>query len=236
MKFWNFAKNEESGEAELYFKGTIDDEVWWGDEITPDMFRDELSAHPGDLSVYINSPGGNCIAASEIYTILKNHKGKITVKIDALAASAASVIAMAGDTVEMAPCALMMIHDPSTMAMGNKDDFESAISVLEEVKESIINAYEAKTGLSRAKIAKMMSEETWMNAKKAKSLGFADVIMFADGADSTAPEDVLFSSKLTGNKVYNLIKKREEKLNGKKDTTGKMTVADALARLQQLAH
>ena len=108
-----------------------------------------------------------------------SHKGKVTVKIDGIAASAASVVAMAGDETLIAPTAMMMIHDPSTCAMGNKADMEKAIELLEEVKESIINAYEEKTHLSRAKIAKMMSEETWLNAKKALQLGFVDGILFA---------------------------------------------------------
>lgn len=119
-------------------------------------------------------------AASQIYSMLKNHKGKVTVKIDGIAASAASVVAMAGDETLIAPTAMMMIHDPSTCAMGNKADMEKAITLLEEVKESIINAYETKSHLSRNKIAKMMSDETWLNAKKAHEMGFVDGILFAD--------------------------------------------------------
>ena len=101
-------------------------------------------------------------------------------KIDGIAASAASVVAMAGDETLIAPTALMMIHDPSTSAMGNKADMEKAIELLEEVKESIINAYETKSHLSRNKIAKLMSDETWLNAKKAHEMGFVDGILFAE--------------------------------------------------------
>lgn len=136
-------------------------------------------------------------AAAEIYTMLKDYKGSITVKIDAIAASAASVVAMAGDTVQMSPVAMLMIHDPSTVAMGNTKDMEKAIEVLNEVKESIINAYAAKSGLTHARIANLMSNETWMNAKKAVELGFADEILFAkkedapdsDPADPENPDD-----------------------------------------------
>ena len=127
-------------------------------------------------------------AASQIYSMLKNHKGKVTVKIDGIAASAASVVAMAGDETLIAPTALMMIHDPSTCAMGNKSDMEKAIELLEEVKESIINAYETKSHLSRNKIAKMMSDETWLNAKKAHEMGFVDGILFADKKNPFIPE------------------------------------------------
>ena len=179
-KFWNFIKNEDTSESELIFNGPISDETWWGDEITPAMFRDELSKVSGNLTVWLNSPGGDVFAASQMYSMLKNHKGKVTVKIDGIAASAASVVAMSGDETLIAPTAMMMIHDPSTMAFGNKEDMKKAISLLDEVKESIINAYEDKTHLSRDKIAKMMSNETWLNAKKAHEMRFADGILFAD--------------------------------------------------------
>lgn len=136
--------------------------------------------------------GDTCLpyvfAASQIYSMLKNHKGKVTVKIDGIAASAASVVAMAGDETLIAPTAMMMIHDPSTCAMGNKADMEKAITLLEEVKESIINAYETKSHLSRNKIAKMMSDETWLNAKKAHEMGFVDGILFADKKNPFIPE------------------------------------------------
>lgn len=179
-KFWNFVKNEDTSETELLFNGPISEDTWWGDEITPALFRDELSKVSGNLTVWLNSPGGDVFAASQIYAMLKNHKGKVTVKIDGIAASAASVVAMAGDETLIAPTAMMMIHDPSTVAMGNKADMEKAITLLEEVKESIINAYETKSHLSRNKIAKMMSDETWLNAKKAYDMGFVDGILFSD--------------------------------------------------------
>ena len=164
-KFWNFIRND-AGERVLRLEGPIDEESFLGDEVTPSAFRDELEAEEGDVTVWINSPGGNVFAASEIYTMLCDHKGKVTVKIDAIAASAASVIAMAGDTVLMSPVAMLMVHDPMTIAMGNTRDMEKAISTLNEVKESIINAYVQKTGMSRNRVSKLMENETWMNAKK----------------------------------------------------------------------
>lgn len=177
-KFWNWIQDSDSEERTLRLEGPIDAESFWGDEITPKMFRDELNAGSGNITVWINSPGGNVFAAAEIYTMLKDYKGAVTVKIDAIAASAASVIAMAGTKVQMSPVAMLMIHDPSTVAFGNAKDMEHAIAVLNEVKESIINAYAAKTGLTHARIANLMSNETWMNAKKAVDLGFADEILF----------------------------------------------------------
>lgn len=180
-KFWNWVRNEDTGSAELIFNGPISEDTWFGDEITPAMFRNELSKVSGDLTVWLNSPGGDVFAASQIYTMLRNHKGKVTVKIDGIAASAASVVAMAGDETLIAPTGMLMIHNPSTVAFGNKEAMQKAIELLDEVKESIINAYEEKSALSRSKIARMMDEETWLNAKKAQSLGLVDGILFASG-------------------------------------------------------
>jgi len=151
------------------------------------MFRDELFAGEGDVIIYLNSPGGDCIAASQIYTMLMDYPGSITVKIDGIAASAASVIAMAGTTVLMAPTSLMMIHNPMTAAFGSRDEMEKAIEMLNEVKESIINAYELKTGLSRARISHYMDAETWMNARKAIELGFADGMLTDETVTAEMP-------------------------------------------------
>ena len=140
-KFWNWIHDDGGGRI-LRLEGPIDSENFWGDEITPAMFREDLEAEDGDVTVWINSPGGNVFAAAEIYTMLRDYAGKVTVKIASLAASAASVVAMAGDTVQMSPTALLMVHDPSTIAMGNTRDMEKAIAALNEVKEAIVNAYD----------------------------------------------------------------------------------------------
>lgn len=186
-KFWNWIHNEAGGRV-LRLEGPIDDESFWGDEVTPKAFREELNADAGDITVWINSPGGNVFAAAEIYTMLRDYPGAVTVKIDAIAASAASVIAMAGNKVLMSPVAMLMIHDPSTIAMGNTKDMEKAIATLNEVKESIINAYAAKSGLSHNRISKLMENETWMNAKKAVELGFADEVLF-EAVEPDEPEE-----------------------------------------------
>ena len=186
-KFWNWIHNEAGGRV-LRLEGPIDDESFWGDEVTPKAFREELNAGAEDITVWINSPGGNVFAAAEIYTMLRDYPGSVTVKIDAIAASAASVIAMAGNKVLMSPVAMLMIHAPSTIAMGNTKDMEKAIATLNEVKESIINAYAAKSGLSHNRISKLMENETWMNAKKAVELGFADEILF-EAVEPDEPEE-----------------------------------------------
>ena len=187
-KFWNWLRNDADGESELYLDGAIASETWWGDEVTPAAFQAELKQHTGDVTVWINSPGGDVFAAAQIYTMLRNHPGKVTVKIHGIAASAASVVAMAGDTTLISPVGMLMIHNPSTMAAGEKKDMEQAIAVLEEVKESILNAYAAKTGLSRNRLAKMMDAETWLNANEAMRLGFVDGILFAEDDPDKKPE------------------------------------------------
>lgn len=189
-KFWNFVKNEDTSETELYFEGPISDCTWLGDEITPAMFRDELTKVSGNLTVWINSPGGDCISASQIYTMLRSHKGKVTVKIDGIAASAASVVAMSGDETLISPTGYLMIHNPMTLASGNKSEMEKAIALLDEIKEGIINAYARKTGLSRNKISKLMDDETWLNAEKALQLGFVDGILFDEKeSDENIPDE-----------------------------------------------
>ena len=178
-KFWNWVRNE--GEKRiLLLDGEISDETWWGDEVTPAIFRSELNAAEGDIDLWINSPGGDCYAAAQIYNMLMEYKGNVAVKIDGIAASAASVVAMAGTTVEISPLGLLMLHNPMTVSIGDTHEMERTIMFLAEIKESIINAYELKTGLSRAKISRLMDAETWMNAKKAVELGFADSVLYAD--------------------------------------------------------
>ena len=180
-KFWNWkkVKNQETGAEErvLELSGTIAEDSWFDDDVTPQIFKNELNAGSGDITVWINSPGGDCVAAAQIYNMLSNYKGKVTVKIDGIAASAASVIAMAGDTVLVSPVSMLMIHNPATVAWGDHAEMQKAIDMLSEVKESIINAYVLKTGLSRPKLSHLMDAETWMDANKAVELGFADEIM-----------------------------------------------------------
>ena len=177
-KFWNWVKNQENNGRTLYFDGVISENTWYEDEITPEEFRKELFSGNGEVIIWLNSPGGDCIAASRIYSMLieyqEREKSDIIIKIDGLAASAASVIAMAGTKILMFPTAMMMIHNPLTFAVGDAGEMKKAAEVLDEFKESIINAYEKKTGKERAFISELMDAETWMSANKAVELGFAD--------------------------------------------------------------
>ena len=193
-KFWNWTNqtdNPKENGRTLFLNGTIADESWYDDDVTPQLFKDDLYADSGDVIVWLNSPGGDCVAAAQIYNMLKEYPGNVTIKIDGIAASAASLIAMAGDNVLMSPVSMMMIHNPLTMAVGNADDMQKAAEMLNEVKDSIINAYELKAGLSRSKLSHLMDNETWMNAVKAVELGFADGILYrdADEKDEEPEED-----------------------------------------------
>ena len=197
---------EEVTERILFLNGTIAEESWFDDDVTPQIFKDELNKGNGNITVWINSPGGDCVAAAQIYNMLIDYKGDVTVKIDGIAASAASVIAMAGTNVLMSPVSMLMIHNPMTIAFGNKGEMEKAISMLDEVKESIINAYEIKTGMSRAKLSHLMDSETWMDAHKAVELGFADdILKRSDTTDIEVPQVSMMYSKA---KVVNSLMER----------------------------
>jgi ATP-dependent Clp protease protease subunit len=248
-KFWRWTRNETpdsfGSDRTLYLDGEISDETWYGDEVTPQVFKDELNSGKGNITLWINSPGGDVFAAAQIYNMLMDYPYEVTVKIDALAASAASVIAMAGTKVCMSPVAMLMVHNPATIAIGDSEEMQKAIDMLSEVKESIMNAYEIKSGLSRNKISKLMDAETWMNAKEAKKLGFADEILFADGTepseeDGKEPDndgeiEMLFSRKaVTDSLLSKLIPKREP--DTKKPMENTVKVTDLQKRLSLLSH
>lgn len=221
-KFWNFVKNETpdeyGSETELRLNGVISEESWFGDEVTPAEFKAELDAVTGPITVWINSPGGDVFAGAQIYTMLKEYPYRVTVKIDAIAASAASVIAMSGDSVKMSPVAMLMIHNPSTIAFGDKGEMEAAIRVLDAVKDTLINAYQLKTGLSRNKISQMMDEETYIPAGEAVKLGFADEVLYK-GEEEKKETTALFSKfKVTNSlaeKIHASFKGAEESVTGK---------------------
>ena len=240
-KFWNWT-NQAPTETEpeqriLTLNGTIAEESWFDDDITPQLFREELNAGSGDITVWINSPGGDCVAAAQIYNMLMDYRGSVTVKIDGIAASAASVIAMAGTRVLVSPVSMLMIHNPATMAMGDAAEMQKAIAMLDEVKESIINAYEIKTGMSRAKLSHLMDAETWMDAHTAVDLGFADEIMTrpADaGAENHVTGSMLFSRAAVTNHLMDKLaaKCRIEK----KPTQPERSVDDLMERLNLMKH
>jgi Protease subunit of ATP-dependent Clp proteases len=239
-KFWSWSEDNgqiknESGERTLYLNGVIAEETWWGDEVTPKLFKDDLFSGTGNITVWVNSPGGDVFAAAQIYNMLMEYTGAVTVKIDGLAASAASVIAMAGGEVHMSPVSMLMIHNPATMAWGDSEEMLRAKAMLDEVKESIVNAYELKTGQSRVKLSHMMDDESWMNANKAVELGFADKILFSD---ETQPEDAnqgfVYNRMAVTNSLLSKFPKKPKQSEPKKPTGTPIESLDK--RLSLISH
>ena len=230
-KFWNWIRDETAPDARiLRLEGAIAEESWFDDEVTPAAFKAELTSGSGPITVWINSPGGDCVAAAQIYNMLMDYPADVTVRIDGIAASAASVIAMAGTKVQMSPVSVMMIHNPLTVAMGDSDEMRRAIQLLDEVKESIINAYEIKTGLSRAKLSHLMDGETWMNAKRALELGFCDEILYQPEAEPAPEDSFTFSRRAVTNSLLDKLKTRIPKPDNR------VSAADLQKRLSRLPH
>ncbi|MEQ8154492.1 MAG: head maturation protease, ClpP-related [Clostridiaceae bacterium] len=228
-KFWNWINHDE--DRTLFLNGEISDETWYGDEVTPKLFKQELNSGSGNITVWINSPGGCVFAASQIYNMLKEYKGRVTVKIDGIAASAASVIAMAGEEVLISPTGLIMIHNPMAIAFGDTQEMKKIISMLSEVKESIINAYEIKTGLPRVKLSNFMDSETWFNANKAVELGFVDKILFSSSdADPVENEGILFTKMTVTNSLLSKFP------SSKKDIVQGTSHGQLLKRLELLKY
>jgi len=182
--------------TKIHVKGTIiSDRVqkiydWVGIQATsPSKVINSLPSNNTNIEVVINSGGGDVFAGSEIYTALKEYQGEVTVKVVGLAASAASVIAMAGDKVLISPTAQMMIHNVSTSAGGDYRTFEHTAEVLKSANQSIASAYKVKTGKSDDEVKALMDAETWFNAKSAIEHGFADEEMFAENTEPTLIAD-----------------------------------------------
>ena len=217
-KFWNWVRND-NDERILMLNGEISNETWFGDEITPKEFRGELNSGHGKVTVWNNSPGGDCFAAAQIYNMLMEYSGPVDVHIDGIAASAASVIAMAGNHVAISPVGMMMIHNPATVSIGDEREMKKAMEMLSEVKESIINAYELKTGLPRKQLSNMMNAESWMNAKKALELGFADSILYDGDDEDDEPEGMIFSRAAVTNSLLNKLKAQVPKPDNRVDAS-----------------
>ncbi|HHQ6781066.1 TPA: head maturation protease, ClpP-related, partial [Staphylococcus aureus] len=171
------------------------------DATSPKDIADSLPDTNEDINVIINSGGGDVYSGSEIYTSLKTYPGKVNIKIVGVAASAASVIAMAGDHIEISPTAQMMIHNAWTMAMGDTNEMQKAVDMLDSVNRGIANAYINKTGKTEDEILSLMNKETWFNAQDAVEHGFADSKMF----DETAPRLVANSGQMLSDDVINRV-------------------------------
>ncbi|WP_282803949.1 head maturation protease, ClpP-related [Secundilactobacillus kimchicus] len=177
----------------------------------------------GEVIVNVASNGGDVFAASEIYTALKNYRGAVTVNVQGLAASAASVIAMAGDKVNVSPTAQIMIHKAWSELQGNADGLAHQSEVLDGIDNSIANAYVAKTGKSKDEVLRLMSNETWLTAQDAVDQGFADEIMFVDNKQLQAVNATgnIISHEAV-NKFLNLLKAADKTKEPKKPTKTKI--------------
>lgn len=178
LKFWNLVKNEKEKTAELILYGSIGSDEYW-DDISDKVFKQDIE-NLGDvenITLHINSPGGSVFSAVAIANTLKNHKAKVTANIDGLAASAATIITSACDTVRMPKNALFMIHNPITFAYGNNQEMQKTVKMLDKVKNSIIETYLNKTKTDKETLSELMDNETWMDAETAKAYGFVDEIV-----------------------------------------------------------
>ena len=162
----------------INLNGYIDEEVWYGDEITPELLHTALYGENGEFSddvrILLNSYGGSCNAAVRMHDDVRAYPGKVHLVISGTAASAATVLSAAADTLEMTPGSLYMVHDPSTIAFGNERDLSEAIALLKACKESILNIYARRSALDRNTLAAMMTATTWMDAGAALAQGFID--------------------------------------------------------------
>ena len=241
-EFWKF-KNNADGEAELLLYGEISDASWYGDEVTPKKFADDLAACGGkDLTVRVNSPGGDVFAAQAIYNQLKAYAGKVTVKIDGMCASAATVIACAGETVIMPSNTIYMIHNPKSALLGYYDAVQlgKVSDRLTTVKQTIVNVYMGRVGnaLSEVQVKHKMDSEEWMTADKAKEYGFVDEI-----ADEIPIENRWENNLLIVNSVSCKLDRFENvadlrailpEKKKRSDTIMGMTATEALAAIKNL--
>ena len=165
---------------ELNLNGYIDEEIWFGDEITPESLHESLYPDGADtmedVHIRLNSYGGSCNAAVRMHDDLAAYPGNVRITVSGTAASAATVLAMAANVLEMTPGSLFMIHDPSLVAAGNEADLMEAVNLLRSCKDSIINVYEKRCRVGREQIGAMMRETTWMDAETALQYGFVDQV------------------------------------------------------------
>ena len=202
LKFWNVMKNEEEKSAELILYGSIGSDGYW-DDISDKAFKQDIE-NLGDvenITLHINSPGGSVFSAVAIANTLKNHKAKVTANIDGLAASAATIITSACDTVRMPKNALFMIHNPITFAYGNNQEMQKTVEMLDKVKNSIIETYLNKTKTDKETLSELMDNETWMNAEEAKEYGFIDEIL-----DENVEKEVIENKLIINNMAFDISK------------------------------
>ena len=220
LKFWNLVKNEEEKTAELILYGSIGSDEYW-DDISDKVFKQDIE-NLGDvenITLHINSPGGSVYTAIAINNALRRHKAKVTVNIDGIAASAATLITCAGDTVRMPKNALFMIHNPLTIAMGDSEEMRKQADVLEKHKNSILETYLQKVNIDKEKLSELMDNETWMDAEMAKDYGFVDEIVDEEvGKEFVENKLIINNMAFDISKFKNFRKVKGVVINNKKNT------------------
>mgnify|MGYP005811759915 CR=1 FL=1 len=190
--FWSLrnAAESESGEPEIEFYGFISEYSWFDDDITPKKFKEDLNRIGGGkpVTVRMNSGGGEVFAASMIKSILVEYPGQVTVLIEGLAASGATIVAMGGDRIKMQESAYFMIHDPSVLTWGTIEDLKQTLEMLKTIKDGLIDTYQTRTRLPSEKLAKMLTDETWLTAHEAHDYGFIDEVI-ATSSKAPAPSE-----------------------------------------------
>lgn len=229
LKFWNLVKNDEEKTAELILYGSIGSDEYW-DDISDKVFKQDIE-NLGDvenITLHINSPGGSVFSAVAIANTLKNHKAKVTANIDGLAASAATIITSACDTVRMPKNALFMIHNPITFAYGNNQEMQKTVEMLDKVKNSIIETYLNKAKTDKETLSKLMDNETWMDAETAKEYGFVDEIVDEEvGKEFVENKLIINNMAFDISKFKNFRKAKDVVINNKKNTKEvKMTLEE----------
>ena len=229
LKFWNLVKNEEEKTAELILYGSIGSDEYW-DDISDKVFKQDIE-NLGDvenITLHINSPGGSVFSAVAIANTLKNHKAKVTANIDGLAASAATIITSACDTVRMPKNALFMIHNPITFAYGNNQEMQKTVEMLDKVKNSIIETYLSKTKTDKETLSELMDNETWMDAETAKEYGFVDEIVNEEvGKEFVENKLIINNMAFDISKFKNFRKAKDTVIDNKKNTKEvKMTLEE----------
>lgn len=224
-QFYSFVKNE-AGDSELILDGVIASESWFDDEISPAAFREELDKHTGNITVRINSPGGDVFAGVSIMNMLKDREGDVTIIVDGLAASIASVIAMAGDKIIMNSGSMMMIHNAWTLAAGDSQELRKVADQLDKIGESIISVYADRTGLGKDELKDLLAAETWMTAEEAVEYGFADEAVEGKTRLSNAVKNVLRLTQDVQNAVMQPAMSLKTKLKNETEEVEETDVTD----------
>lgn len=223
--------------GEIYIYSEISSEQFWGDETTATTFKEDLEAM-GDLqtlNIYINSPGGSVFEGNSIYNIIKRHKAHVNVHIDGVAASIASVIAMAGDTIFMPKNAMMMIHNPWVMTAGNASELRKQADDMDRIRESLVEAYLSKANgkIERSNLIELLDAETWLTATECVAYGLADVVEETQTMAACADTKLFAKYQNTPGKFLQPVDKQDEepKLTDSERAFRKQLLADAEAQI-----